>query len=116
MTPTAGQTSVVLERIEGIRCDISELKGTLNAHMADERRAREEYLVDHAAVTSKADAAHRRLDELEPTVKAMKDTIAKLERATLENTAAQKLQTAILAFIASAIGLWLINQFLGLLK
>lgn len=113
---TRPNTAVILERLEGLRCDVSEVKGIMSAHMADERKARDEYLVEHAAVNSKVDAAHRRLDQLEPDVKSMKDTISKLEKAMTENTTAQRIQTAILAFIASAIGLWLINQFLGLLK
>jgi len=118
VTPPNSPSSnaVILERIEGIRCDVGELKGILSAHMADERRAREEYLVEHAATVGKVDAAHRRLDVLEPMVTEMRTTISRLEKATLENTAAQKLTNKILAFIASAIGIWLINLFLGLIK
>ena len=118
MTPAAGAGSgnaVILERIEGLRCDMSELKGILNAHMADERKAREEYLVDHAAVVQKADAAHRRLDVIEPIVTELQRGMAQNNKQLESMNVKLGYVVAILGTIGTAVGLWLIGQLLGML-
>jgi hypothetical protein len=112
---TGQGNTVVLERIEGLRCDVSEVKGILAGHIADERKARENYLVDHAEVKAKADAAHRRLDTIEPIVMDLQRSVATNNvQLTAMN---QKLGyvITILAFIGMTIGAWLIGQFLGLI-
>jgi hypothetical protein len=108
--------AVVLERIDGLRCDVSEVKGILSGHIADERKVRETYLVDHADVVAKADAAHRRLDLIEPIVIELQRNVQtnNVQLAAMN----QKLGyvITILAFIGMALGAWLIGQFLGLIS
>lgn len=120
--PTNTSNAVILERVEGVRCDLAKIDTLMTTHIEQERKAREAYLIEHASVVQKADAAHRRLDVLEPTVMKLQEGMTKLEKATEANTAAQKAQTirlnwifSVLTFIAAAIGTWLISQILGLL-
>lgn len=121
-SPTNSSNAVILERVEGIRCDLAKIDTLMTTHIEQERKAREAYLIEHAAVVQKADAAHRRLDVLEPTVLKLQETINYLRDATKANTEAQKAQTqrlsmifTALAFICTVVFGWVLNQILSLL-
>src|SRR4030042_651328 len=54
---------VILERIDGIKCDLAEVRGMISELTRDYRNFRESYTKEHIPLTLQAEAAHRRLDE-----------------------------------------------------
>lgn len=118
MTPAGAPSgnAVVLERIEGLRCDIAEIKATTNQHMAEDRKAREAYLVEHSNVVQKADAAHRRLDVIEPIVMELQRSVQTNNNQLEALNAKMAALIKIVVFIGTGIGAWLLGQILGLIR
>lgn len=108
--------AVVIERIDRLTDAIAQLDSSMAAHMEQDRKNREAYLVDHAVVEQSTRAAHSRLDKLEPVV----DELRRAVQANATQTAAISQRLGLLVAIVSPIGLgvvvWLVEQLLGLIK
>lgn len=83
--PQASNQAVLIERIETLRVDISELKQLMMTHIEAQEQDQRQYLREHAKVEASTVAAHRRLDDLEKLTaglvndtKALKDAIQPL--------------------------------------
>lgn len=108
--------AVLLERLEALRCDIQALAADQAAHLAADRVARDSYLVDSAAVVARVEAAHRRLDSVEPVVATLRDSVAALALSLASLNSKMSAVVGLLVFIGSVVGAWLVGRFLGLLS
>lgn len=108
--------AVLGEKIDRLMDAFAKLECSVTEHIELERRNREQYLVDHAKVEQTAQAAHSRLDRLEPVVEELRRAVQTNERQTATMNQRLGLIVAILSPIGLAVLYWLIQQILTLVK
>lgn len=95
----------ILATLTALHEDVGELKSSLNAHNNREFEFQREYEREHGKVVSKADAAHRRLDDLEKVIDSNTKTIKALSESIKPLLFANKL----MSFVAAGFGLSVIG-------
>lgn len=65
----------IIERLKGIQEDVAEIKADLRAYNEREVAFQRHYEREHQIVLGKAEAAHRRIDGLEPKVAENADQV-----------------------------------------
>jgi septal ring factor EnvC (AmiA/AmiB activator) len=97
---TSNNLAVILERIEGIRCDVAKLVNDLAGYAKAQNDFRVEYEQRHAALEKKVQAADSKVDEHEKDLKELKEVVAKLD-ATVKALA---FQAKIVSWVGTMFG------------
>lgn len=132
MTPpvrTSGQITqpVLTEKIDRLTETTDRIECALTTHIEQERQNRERYLVDHAQLDNKANAAHTRIDRLEgalsdfqkttqANIEALRVAVQDGEKQTASVILWMKLIAGILSPVGLAVLIWVLQQLLDLIK
>jgi len=107
MTPEGGkETEVILSILRDIDSKVDGLTD-------DYRKFRETYVVSHERVVNQADAAHRRLDRLEPVVDVLRSCQERSNLAIEKLAARISILVWVMGLIGAAAIAWITEQILS---
>ena len=108
-TPTIKPNiDVILEKIEGVRCDTNEIKDTVHRTAEKFEGFQINYAAAHERVVNRTDEAHKRIDELERIVTEQGRQLMSLTKAIAPLVTSNKI---LVWFAAGCGGLLIVFLF-----
>jgi len=113
MTPPSGSQSadikILVSEIQGVREDLKEIKSDIKCLTEWQTDFERHYNSEHVRVDSKADAANRRLDLLEPKVEKLEKAIRDEVQSIKDALHPLKLQAKIIVWVGVVLGMSIIG-------
>lgn len=116
MPPTPSTSnSTILTMLEGLRCDIAELKATIAEIANNYQTFRIDYTRAHADVDNSAKAAHKRLDDHEKRIEKVEETVGKIDKKLESIGGNLKIILWIFGIAGGSLLTWIAAKFLSLI-